>query len=83
MLIKDNEFGAPWNDQNYTVVFFLTVDFNGLEFKSKNLEESFTLSGPKHYDSHELNEEAYRIIKERYKSLFEYDNFIIHILGIS
>ena len=46
MLIDDNKFGAPWNDQFYWVYL---KDEDG-----KQWEELLTLSGPKNYDDIDL-----------------------------
>lgn len=57
MLVADNEFGAPWNDQFYTVRY---VDFDG------NIEEeTLVLPGPKKYDEDDL----YRKAKEEFNGL--------------
>ena len=51
MLVADNEFGAPWNDQFYTVEY-IEVD------TGEPGTEIMTLSGPKKYDEDELYEAA-------------------------
>ena len=51
MLVSSNEFGAPWNDQYYTVRY-ITVDDIFPEVGT------LILSGPKNYDTEELYEEA-------------------------
>ena len=65
----------------YTIIFYLVWRFGGLEFKCKNLTESFTLD--KEIQQPQLNEEAYKVIKERYEEFFKYDNFEIHLIGIN
>lgn len=50
MLISDNEFGAPWNDQFYEVRY-ITMD-GDVE------TETMVLSGPKEYDEEELYKKA-------------------------
>lgn len=66
--------------KRYTVIFYFTVKFDELEFKSKNLEVSFEASDMLY--PHELRELAFKEIKKRYKKLFDYDNFLINIIGI-
>lgn len=51
MLVADNEFGAPWNDQYYQVRY-ITIDD-----PIPNID-IMTLSGPKNYDIEELYEKA-------------------------
>lgn len=83
MLINETEFGAPWNDQCYIVTFYLTITFGDILFKSSELHIEICLRGPKKYSEIELEEYAQTAIIEEYKDLFEYDNFIVHILNIS
>lgn len=66
MIINENEFGAPWNDQFYDVTFYFRMEINGVEFKSEQLENMFVLSGPKYYDYDELKSYAHRHIYENY-----------------
>lgn len=50
MLVADNEFGAPWNDQFYKVKY---------ESMNGTIEEDvLTLSGPKQYSYWELCHKA-------------------------
>lgn len=65
--------------KNHTVVFYLSWRFNDLDFKCKNLTESFESNN---VESHKLREDAYHKIKNVYKAFFNYDNFTIHIIGI-
>lgn len=51
MLVADNEFGAPWNDQFY-MVEYIEVD------TGEPGKELMTLSGPKKYDDEDLYEAA-------------------------
>ena len=67
--------------KTYTVIFYLIWHFGGLDFKCKNLYESFTLN--KEISQSKLNEEAYKIIKKRYEEFFKYDNFEIHLISIN
>lgn len=83
MLINDTEFGAPWNDQCYTVTFYLTIAFQEVLFKSSEQYIEMCLPGPQKYTEEELLEYAKVHIKEEYKELFDYDNFLICILKIS
>ena len=53
MLVADNEFGAPWNDQFYKVRM-MSIE----ETIPDIVEEILTLSGPREYDEDELYEEA-------------------------
>ena len=53
MLIADNEFGAPWNDQFYRIRM-ISIE----ESVPDIIEEILTLSGPKKYDEDELYEKA-------------------------
>ena len=63
MLVSDNEYGAPWNDQFYWVT---VEDETGSQW-----DEVLTLSGPYTYSDQELQREAegmfpeYNIIKVR------------------
>lgn len=63
MLVSDNEYGAPWNDQFYWV----TVE----DETESQWDEILTLSGPYNYSDQELQKEArgmfpeYNIIKVR------------------
>lgn len=50
MLINDNAYGAPWNDQFYWVTY---VNEDGQEYT-----EQLVLSGPKDYFPEELMENA-------------------------
>lgn len=69
------------NLKNYTVVFYLSWFFEDIEFKCKNLEVQF--QADEHAEHFELNEAAYNAILKEYKNFFDYDNFLIHIIGIS
>lgn len=51
MLVADNEFGAPWNDQFYTVRYII-VDIGKIN------TETMVLDGPKHYSEDELYDHA-------------------------
>ncbi len=51
MLVADNEFGAPWNDQFYTVRYII-VDTGEIN------TETMVLDGPKRYDYDELDQHA-------------------------
>lgn len=53
MLVADNEFGAPWNDQFYKVRM-MSIE----ETIPDIIEEVLTLSGPREYDEDELYEKA-------------------------
>ena len=63
MLVSDNEYGAPWNDQFYWVT---VEDEMGYQW-----HEVLTLSGPYNYNDQELVKEAegmfpeYNVIKVR------------------
>lgn len=46
MLINDNEYGAPWNDQFYVVTYKVDEDI---------FTEVMVLSGPRRYTNAELN----------------------------
>ena len=50
MLVSDNEFGAPWNDQ------FYKVKYESMD--GEILEENLTLDGPKQYSYAELRHKA-------------------------
>lgn len=67
------------NLKNYTVIFYLSWNFEGIEFKCKNLDLQFE---SKNID-HKLIEDAYCAIKKEYKTFFNYDNFEIHIIGVN
>ena len=75
MITRNEEFGAPWNDQFYNVTFYFKLNLNGIEFVSEQLEIQFTLSGPYNYDHSELKEYAYNAIDDIYK--FDYNQIII------
>ena len=75
MIINENEYGAPWNDQFYDVTFYFKLELEGVEFTSEQLEITFCLSGPRNYSYSELKEYAYDKIHEEYK--FDYDQIII------
>ncbi len=51
MLVADNEFGAPWNDQFYEVEYII-VD------TGEPNKETMVLDGPKKYSVEELHEKA-------------------------
>ncbi len=51
MLVADNEFGAPWNDQFYEVDFI----YKDTEYPDFDV---MTLNGPKDYTMEELWEKA-------------------------
>lgn len=51
MLVADNEFGAPWNDQFYEVQY-IVVD------TAEPRTEIMTLDGPKKYSVEELHKKA-------------------------
>ena len=38
MIINENEYGAPWNDQFYDVTFYFTLELEGVEFTSEELD---------------------------------------------
>lgn len=67
------------NLKNYTVIFYLSWNFEGIEFKCKNLNVQFESKNI----GHELIEDAYHAIKKEYKNFFDYDNFEIHIIGVN
>ncbi len=75
MIIYNEEFGAPWNDQLYNVVFYFKLTLGNVLFTSENLETSFTLSGPKQYSYSELKRAAESIIYGEYD--FDYDQIVI------
>ena len=52
MLINDNEYGAPWNDQFYLVTY---------KEDDEVQKEIITLNGPKKYDEYDLKEVAQRM----------------------
>ena len=79
MITRDTEFGAPWNDQCYTVQFYLTWKYNHIMFTSNVLYEEICLPGPKKYTEDELYEFAKTCITQTYADLFELDSFVIHI----
>lgn len=64
--------------KNYTVVFYLSWFFEGLIFKCEDLSVQFESKNL----GHKLMEDAYRAIKEEYKTFFSYDNFEIHLITI-
>lgn len=45
MLINDNEYGAPWNDQLYVVTYKLDED---------EIVDALVLQGPYHYTDDEI-----------------------------
>lgn len=49
MLVNDNEYGAPWNDQFYVVTYELDEDI---------ITDTMVLSGPYHYTYDDLMENA-------------------------
>jgi hypothetical protein len=75
MIINENEYGAPWNDQFYDVIFYFVLNLDDVKFISEQLTTSFCLSGPHEYEYSELKEYAYDKIHEDYK--FDYDQIII------
>ena len=75
MIINENEYGAPWNDQFYNVVFYFKLTLGNVLFTSENLETSFTLSGPKQYSYSELKKAAESMIYGEYD--FDYDEIVI------
>ena len=50
MLVNDNEYGAPWNDQFYVVTY---------EFEEDVFTEVMVLSGPYKYSDRELINNAH------------------------
>ena len=64
--------------KNHTVVFYLSWFFEGLIFKCKDLSVQFESKNL----GHKLKEDAYRAIKEEYKTFFSYDNFEVHLIMI-
>ena len=50
MLVNDNEYGAPWNDQFYEVAY---------EDDEEIITDTIVLSGPKHYTTDELKSQVY------------------------
>ena len=66
MIIRNEEFGAPWNDQFYTITFYFKTKINNVEFTSETLENTLVLGGPHDYDYEELKSYAYRQIYENY-----------------
>ena len=68
-------------NKNYIVVFYLSWNFEGIEFKCKNLTIKF--QADERAEHFELNEAAYNAILKEYKNFFDYDNFLIHIIGVS
>lgn len=83
MIINDTEFGAPWNDQCYTVKYYLTWKYNYIMFTSNTLYDEMCLPGPKKYTEDELSDFAKGCIMQKHADLFELDNFLIHIEKIS
>ena len=75
MIINENEYGAPWNDQFYDITFYFQLELEGIKFISEQLEITFCLYGPRDYSYSELKEYAYDKIHEEYK--FDYDQIII------
>lgn len=49
MLVNDNEYGAPWNDQFYLVTY---------KEDDEVQKEIVVLDGPKKYDDYDLKEMA-------------------------
>lgn len=82
MSFNSDEYGAPWNDQCYTVQFYLTVMFDEIVFTSNSLSKEICLKGPRKYTEEDLKEAAIISITEIYQDLFNYDNFLIHIVKI-
>lgn len=79
MITRITEFGAPWNDQCYTIRFYLTWKCNHVMFTSNDLFEEMCLPGPKRYTEDELSNCAKERITEIYSDLLNLDNFVIHI----
>lgn len=75
MVINDNEFTAPWNDQFYDVVFYFTLNWDNVKFTSEQLMIQMVLSGPCEYSYYELKTLACDRIREEYD--FDYDEIII------
>lgn len=75
MIVNENEFGAPWNDQFYRVTFYFQLELENIKFTSEQLEITFCLSGPCNYEYSELKEHAYNTINEQYD--IDYDQIII------
>lgn len=75
MTTYNEQFGAPWNDQFYNVVFYFKLILGNVLFTSENLETSFTLSGPKQYSYSELKKAAESMIYGEYN--FDYDEIVI------
>lgn len=83
MIFNSTEYGAPWNDQCYIVKFYLTIQFDDIIFTSNDLSKEISLPGPQKYTEDYLIEFSKECITETYQDLFDYDNFIIHIIDIS
>ena len=76
MIINNNEFGAPWNDQFYRIYFHFEFEQDGIGFFSKKLETEITLSGPKDYEKDYIIDCALEVIKKEYENL-DYDTIVI------
>lgn len=66
MITKDNEFGAPWNDQFYTIKYIFKLDVEFLTFTSDVNELIITLPGPKQYSDSEISKYALEEISKTY-----------------
>jgi len=75
MIINNEEYGAPWNDQFYNVTFYFIIELENIKFKSELLELSFCLSGPYNYEYSELKNHTLEQIHETYK--IDYDDIMI------
>ena len=75
MITRNEEFGAPWNDQFYNVKFYFKLNLDGVEFTSEQLETFFILQGPYNYEYCELEKYAHDAICDIYK--FDYDQIVI------
>ena len=79
MITRNEEFGAPWNDQFYTVEFHWELDIKGLIFSSEQDSIIITLPGPKQYSDLQIKKHSIDRIYELYEGLLDsdFDNKLI------
>ena len=75
MTIYNEQFGAPWNDQFYSIKFHFELDLDGIGFVSEQLETAITLLGPKDYEKEYIIEIASKTIEKEYD--IDYDTIVI------
>ena len=79
MITKNEEFGAPWNDQFYTIEFHWELNVEGILFSSETDNVIITLPGPKQYSDLQIKKYSIERIHELYKNLLnsDFDNRLV------